>query len=137
MTRKEIQKEISRLQVMLREAEEQEREQHRERARKFVGKCYKSIYGDRFKIIGVPRTRLLMTGVAYNKYQFPAIFLQYAYMPREQYICDETEFAPCYYDEVNFNIDSLDTSIYQETTSEEFNAEFDKCIKHFKEQINV
>lgn len=42
MTLKEINDEISRLRNIARELENKEREENKELARKFVGKCYKS-----------------------------------------------------------------------------------------------
>lgn len=144
MTLKEVNKEIDRLKVVQRELEEQEREAHRQAARQFVGKCYKSNKGNVIKIVGVPRTFVAMTHTSYNPYQFPAIFLQYAKMPRERYIHDDSdEFLPTYYDTVYLDIkkgipcmnEILNYEVYQEITQEEFNVEFDKCIAHFKEQI--
>lgn len=146
MTHKEIDAEISRLQALKRELEEKEREEHREKARKFVGKCYKSNNGNVAKIIGIPQTIHHMTHVEYNQYQFPAVFLNHTDMPREQCVrCELDRFRPLYCDTIYFNIaKELPGSIllsqedqWEEITPEEFDEEFDKCIKHFKEQIKV
>lgn len=142
MTRREIQNEISRLQLMLREAEEQEREQHREQARKFVGKCYRGSDGQVFKIISIPITKLYMTGQRYNEYQFPALFLKYPTELKEKYIDNQLdEFSPFEIDTVYFNIKNNVpgeyNDSYDEITNEEFNIELDKCINHFKELIGA
>ena len=141
-TIKDIDKEIAKLQAMRRELEEQEREQHKEKARQFVGKCYRSINGKVIKIIGIPRTYLYLRGIEYNKYQFPAIFLQYPNMPRESIIRDEfDDFSPLYCDTVHLDVEKGIPSdwdaVYDEITEQEFSVEFDKCIKSFKEQINA
>ena len=142
MTQREIQNEISRLQVMLREAEEQEREQHREQARKFVGRCYIGPDGQVFKIISIPITKLYMTGQSYNEYQFPALFLKYPTELKEKYIDNQLdEFSPFEIDTVYFNIKNNVpgeyNGSYDEITNEEFNIELDKCINHFKELIGA
>lgn len=146
MTLKEVQKEIDRLNAIKRELEEQEREAHRQAARQFVGKCYKSDEGNVAKIIGIPRTIHHMTHVVYNPYQFPAVFLNYPDMPREEGIhCKLDEFTPLYYDTIYLDIKNEHPGRslmfwedqWEEITQEEFNEEFDRCIEHFKEQINV
>lgn len=146
MTLKEARDEMYRLQSLVRKLEEKDRDKHREAARKFVGKCYKSPAGEILKIIGIPRTYLYMHGDEYNEYQFPAVFLQYPKMPKERCIRDELdEFAPCYCDTVYLNIEvgaparrvGRDLVWYEELTPEEFDVEFDKCMAHFKEQIKV
>lgn len=143
MTQREIQNEISRLQIMLREEEEKEREEHRKQARKFVGKCYRSPGADVqvLKIIGIPITKLYMSGQNYNEYQFPALFLEYPNQLKEKSIDDQLdEFSPLQFDTIYFNIKNNAPGYdgnYVEITNEEFNAEFDKCINHFKELIGV
>lgn len=145
MTLKEIDDEIFKLQTMRRELEKEEREKHKEAARKFVGKCYK--YKDSIlKVIDVPRTLLTMVGEDYNEYQFPAVFLQYPKSPRNEYIRDDLDdFAPCYCDNIYIDIKRGmpgcpalgECGQYQEISQEKFNAEFDKCIEYFKERIGV
>lgn len=139
-----IDKEIAKLQTMRRELEEQEREQHKEQARKFVGKCYRSRKGNVIKIIGIPRTYLYMRGIEYDKYQFPAIFLNYPDVLQEAITGDDClyNFSPICCDTVRLDIDkgipnSWDVVYDEEITEQEFNVEFDKCIKSFKEKINV
>ena len=145
MTLKEVRDEIDKLRQIEYELEEEERERHKAAAQKFVGKCYK--YKDKFlKIIDVPRSCITMTGVVYNEYQFPAVFLEYPEEPRNKYIRDTLdEFVPCYCDTVYLNVKlgkpgcpTLgECEKYQEISQEEFAAEFDKCIESFKEQISI
>ena len=144
MTIREIDKEIAKLQAMRRDLEKQEREQHQEQARKFVGKCYRSRKGSVIKIIGIPRTYLYMNGTEYDKYRFPAIFLNYPDIAREAIIRNDElyEFSPISCDTVHLDIEKgipndWDVVYDEEITEQEFNAEFDKCIKSFKEKINV
>lgn len=139
MTLKEINDEINRLQVLQRQMRENETNQHKEMARQYIGKCYRSYYGQFIKIIGVPRTRLTMTSKIYNEYQFPALVLQYTHKPNETYILDDDEACPFYYDDVYFNIwddNSTKPKSHYEISKEEFDAEFDRCIEHFKRQVD-
>lgn len=139
MTLEEINDEISRLQIIQRQMREEEENKHRAMALQYVGRCYRSFYGQFIKIIGVPRTRLTMTSKIYNAYQFPAVVLQYTHKPNETYIIDGDEACPFYYDDVYFNLwddDSSQPKSHYEITKEEFDAEFNKCVEHFKRQID-
>lgn len=139
MTLKEVNDEISRLQALQRQMREDEINKHKEMVRQFVGKCYRSYNGCVIKIIGVPRTRLTMTSSIYNEYQFPALVLQYTNKPCDTYISDEDNFYPCYYDDVYFNLwddDSKQPKSFYEISKEEFDAEFNQCIEHFKRQVD-
>ena len=138
MTLKEVNDEISRLQILQRKMREEEIDNHKEMVRQFVGKCYRAD-GIVFKIIGVPRTRLTMTARIYNEYQFPALVLQYTNKPCDTYISDDDNFYPCYYDDIYFNLwddDSNQPKSLYEISKEEFDAEFNKCIEHFKRQVD-
>lgn len=148
MTREEIRAEMSRLGRLEREAEEKEWEEHRQAARKFVGKCYISGSGMMIKIIDIPRTFLAKAGARYDPNKFPVVCLHYpAAIPKNKYIDDDSkEFTPVYYDyvyldvkkgipEINFGYFRRDHC--EEITQEEFDSEFNKCITHFKELINV
>lgn len=139
MTLKEINDEISRLRNIARELENKEREENKELARKFVGKCYKSSTGKIVKIIGIPRTRLMLSGERYEENYFPAVFLNDPKFPCEKYIEDDIdEFAPCYCDTVHFKVkDNKPMFFDEEITQEEFNEELDKCIIKFKEMLNT
>jgi len=138
MTLKEINAEISRLQALQRQMREEEINQHKEMARKFVGKCYRSSDGSIFKIIGIPRTRLTMMESIYNQYQFPALVLQYPDKPRETYISDDEDFVPFCYDEVYFNVwddKSMSKLRFHEMSKEAFDARFNECLERYKKQI--
>lgn len=146
MTREEVRAEMSRLGRLERELEEKEREEHRQTARKFVGRCYKSDSGKIMKIIDIPRTFLAKAGARYDPNKFPVVLLYYPEaIPRNQYIDDDSEeFAPVYYDYVYLDIKKGVPEMgyghfirehCEEITQEEFNAEFAKCIAHFKELI--
>lgn len=146
MTASEIRVEICRLQALERQMEEEERNKHREAARKFVGKCYKSNKGKIAKVISIPRTIQHMTGTEYNQYRFPAVFLNYPSTLRDECIYDDIdEFAPLYCDTMYLDITAETPGRnacfwedqWDEITPEEFDAEFDKCIASFKEQISV
>ena len=146
MTLKEVQNEIDRLNRIKRELEEQDRESHRQAAHQFVGKCYKSNKGKIAKVISIPRTIQHMTGTEYNQYRFPAVFLNYPSALRDECIYDDTdEFVPLYCDTMYLDITAETPGRnacfwedqWDEITPEEFDAEFDKCIASFKEQISV
>lgn len=138
MTLREAKDEMYRMQNIVRKLEEEELDAHREAARKFVGKCYKSSDGEFFKIIGIPRTYLHMSGCDYNRYQFPAVFLQYPDMPNERCFNNELDaFVPCYCDTIYLNIDDGHPRGCIEIAAEEFNEAFDEHIAYFKEQIKV
>ena len=139
MTLKEINDEISRLRKIARELENKEREENKKLARKFVGKCYKSDSGNIVKIIGIPRTLLMLSGERYEENWFPAVFLKEPKFPCERYCQNDIDkFAPCYCDTVYFNVkDDKPMFFDEEITQEEFNVELDKCITKFKEMLNT
>lgn len=135
MTLNEIQKEIDRLNAIKREIKEQEFNTYSAKAAQFVGKCYRSIDGKVFKILAVPQ-RIYAGDFQwhYREHHFPALFLR-----EDSFLSDYLdEFTPCYCDEIYFDTTESSSPRYAtEITQEEFNAEFDKCIAYFKEQINV
>ena len=71
----------------------------------------------------------------YSRY-FPVLRLNYSRFPNW---CEEFEeyLTPCFHDEIYFDIRYETPANMTEITQEEFNAEFDKCIERFKEQIDV
>lgn len=145
MTLIEVKKEIHRLKIIQNQLEEQEREAHRQAARKFVGKCYKSNNGRVIRIIDVPRTFVAMTHIGYSEYQFPAVILHHPdKIPNNRYVKDDSEdFKPIFYTTVYLDINKgvpgdgvlYQPDQYEEITEEEFEAEFDKCMEHFKRLI--
>lgn len=139
MTLKEINDEISRLQILQRQMREEEINKYKEMARQFVGKCYTSSDGSIFKIIGIPRTRLTMTASIYNEYQFPALVLQYPDKPSDTYIVDDDNFCPFCYEEVYFNVwdnKSNNKLLFHEMSKEAFDARFNACLERYKKQID-
>ena len=137
MTREEIQIEIERLRALDRELEVKEQVRYEARAKQFVGRCYRNITGQVFKIIDIPRkTYHCDFSTTYRKHYFKVFQLEYAYFPDDYE--DFDEFAPCHCDEYYFDVIQFDNPYgCTEITQEEFDAEFDKCIAHFKEQISV
>ena len=136
MTREEIQKEIDRLRALDRELEAKEQARYNTRAVQFVGKCYRK-ENKVFKIVE-PLKRVYDGDFRwhYEKHRFIVLYLQYPRLPDEDDYWDD--FTPVYYDELYFDITQFEAPYNCiEITQEEFNAEFDKCIAHFKEQINV
>jgi hypothetical protein len=143
MNLSEINKEIGRLNVLRRELRQQEIERQKECARKFVGKCYRQTDGPVLKIVGIPQTRLTMTDTIYEANYFPAVFLNYPNKISETCIHNDelSLFEPCYCDTVLFYQwdDNRDKRLYDgltEISQEEFDREFDKCIKNFKGLMN-
>lgn len=133
MTLDEIQKEIDKLQAIKRELEQQEQERYNAKAAQFVGKCYRFDNGQVCKILSIPqRTYEADFHYHYRKHCFPALFLQYV-LPFDE----DDNFSPCYLDEIYFDIQFEKPLHSTEITKEEFDAEFDKRIVYFKEQINV
>lgn len=139
MTLKEINEEIAKLQALKRQMEDIDVEENKKLARQFVGKCYR-VHGTYFiKILGIPRTQLTLHGRHYNEYQYPVLILNYPEKLRDTYIGDD-DFYPCHYEDLHFDLWRGDKSKcaidYHEITEEEFELEFNKCIKHFKKQID-
>lgn len=147
MTLEEVRNEINRLTNLKYELEKKKQEAHKDVARKFVGKCFKSNKGDIIKIIGIPRTILRLHGEEYNEYRFPAVFLNYPDIPEETCIMDDEfdKILPCYCDTVYFDVDfgipdgglTYKKISWSKISLEEFNSELEKCITRFKELTNV
>lgn len=142
MNIREIDKEIGRLNAIRRDLQEKERERKKELARKFVGKCYRDIYGTALKIVGIPQTRLTMTNQIYEENMFPAVFVNHTTKISETCISNDelSLFAPCYCSTVQFyqwdenqnkNYDGL-----TEISQEEFDFALDKSIEIFRRLMN-
>lgn len=138
MTLKEIDKQIAELKVLRRQIEDEARERFKEKAKQHIGRCFK-VNGKYAKIIDIPHEYHTMTGIEFNKYQFPAIYLGIdpdAY--RAGY--DRTPVVPFYEDTLFSGAwgegnDSLNT--YEEITPEEFEREFAEVLDKFRYQIGV
>lgn len=140
MTLDEINMRIAELQTIKRRMEEADVEKNKQLARQFVGKCYRLVNSGRvIKIIGIPRTQLTLRSNHYNQFQYPALVLKYPDKLSETFISDD-ELYPCNYEDVYFDLwrgdKSKCASYFREITKEEFDAEFNKCIEHFKKQID-
>lgn len=133
---KEIDREIEKLQAQRRDIENKQQKEYEKLAKQFVGKCYKTEEYGVFKIVDIPR-RYFDAGLRsyYNRKEFVVVFLESHKYPK----CPEDfwDFSPCHCDVVSFDATVGAPSHWLEITKEEFNAEFDKCIAHYKEQISV
>lgn len=76
MTISEIDAEITRLRNLRYEAEREEIEEFKKTAQQHVGRCFK-VNGIYCIVIGVPREESTLHGFSFNKYQFPALYVQY------------------------------------------------------------
>ena len=138
MTLDEVQNEIDKYNCIKRQLIEEERKCYTAKAKQYVGKCYKmERSGIVFKILREPiRVCDVDCHYRYDKTIFSALFLNYSAFPK----ADDTfeNFEPFYCDGLYFNIDTMECPKGAiEITSEEFDAEFDRCVKHFKELISV
>lgn len=96
-----------------KELDKQRIEQEQKDAAKNIGRCFK-LGKSYVKVIGIPQPESTMTGVVFNKYQYPAVWI------------DESEKDPIYHDNLfingtsigGFSIRTRITPI--EITSEEF-----------------
>ena len=138
MTLDEVQKEIVRLNNIKRQLVEEALKSYDAKAKQYVGKCYKmERSGIVFKILREP-IRVCDVDCHYRYYKniFSALFLNYPTFPK----ADDTfeNFEPFYCDDLYFNIDTMECPKGAiEITSEEFDAEFDRHVKYFKELISV
>lgn len=126
MTIKEIDKKISELKVERRKLEDKEREEFLESAKSNVGRCFK-VNNTFVKVLDVPEVKQTKTGVDFNQYQYPAIWL------------DDEEDIPFFIDTlfsgawgVGHNITRTE---YKEISKEEFNAEFDRRVTEFVKMV--
>ena len=73
-TVKEIDQEISRLQAMRLELYIQEIATFTEKARENIGRCF-IVDGKYAKVLDVPQTTYMRTKVDFNRYQYPALWI--------------------------------------------------------------
>lgn len=76
MTLREIDAEINRLRNLRYEKEKEEIEAFKQKSQQHVGRCFKT-NGCYVMVLGVPMEMLTKTGIDYNKYQFPALFIRH------------------------------------------------------------
>lgn len=136
MTLKEIDKQIADLRFRRHEIEKREIAEHQKSARQHIGRCFK-INGSRYaKVIDIPQVMHTKTGINYNQYQYPALYLGY-----------EVRFETRHKSPVPFYEDNLFAAAwgegndflntYEEITAEEFAAEFERLLADFRNQIGV
>lgn len=130
ITIREIDKQISALCKQRDELERQEIAAFKERARANVGRCFK-VGGLYVRVVGVPQEKETMTGLIFNKYQYPALYLGYA-RPGLIPFYEGTLFSAAWGDGNNL----LGTQ-YEEITPQEFNEEFERRIVKLRERISV
>lgn len=127
MTVKEIDSQILKLKNQRFELEKKEREEFKEKAKVNIGRCFK--VGNAFaKVIDVPQEVVTMTGVHFNEYQYPALYIDDSEIPFHK----DTLFSGAW--GVGHNIIG---TIYEEITPEEFAAEFEKKVQKMREDFNI
>ena len=126
MTIKEIDNKILELKAERRKLENEERENFLESAKSNVGRCFK-VNNTFVKVLDVPQVGQTMTGVNFNQYQYPAIWL------------DDEEDIPFFIDTLfsgAWGIGHNPTRTeYKEISKEEFNAEFDRRVSEFVKMV--
>ena len=81
ITAEQIESEICLLRQRLAAIKRQEIKEHKERSAVHVGRCFRTSDGRYVIVANVPQECETMTGVDYNPYQFPAIWLIDALIP--------------------------------------------------------
>lgn len=121
-TIKEIDKKISELNIQKKILEKKKIEDFKIYAKKNVGRCF-IVEGKYCKVVSIPQEKSTMTGIDFNKYQYPAIFLTDDFVPFEEDYLFSGIWGDC-----NPNIVEA-----KEITQAEFETEFTKRINKFKE----
>ena len=129
-TVKEIDKEISRLQAMRLELYIQEIATFTEKARENIGRCF-IVDGKYAKVLDVPQTAYMRTKVDFNRYQYPALWID----------SNSKELIPFYEDTIFSGYwgdgnDPLHSSV-QEISNEEFKTEYLRVLHEFKAKIGI
>lgn len=129
-TVKEIDQEISRLQAMRLDLYIQEIATFTEKAKENIGRCF-IVDGKYVKVLGVPQTEYMRTKVDFNRYQYPALWIDH----------DPKELVPFYEDTIfsGYWGDGNDPlhSIVQEISNEEFKKEYLRVLHEFQTKIGV
>lgn len=129
-TVKEIDQEISRLQAMRLDLYIQEIATFTEKAKENIGRCF-IVDGKYVKVLGVPQTEYMRTKVDFNRYQYPALWIDH----------DPKELVPFYEDTIFSGYwgdgnDPLHSSV-QEISNEEFKKEYLRVLHEFQTKIGV
>lgn len=129
MTLKEIDKQIQELKNQRYELEKQEREEFKKKAVENVGRCFITC-GKYAKVIDIPQEKLdNHFHIHFNEYQYPAIFIG------REYPDDLIPFYSDYLFSRGWSNAPCLVEKYKEITQEEFNAEFDRVLKEFRNKI--
>lgn len=129
-TVKEIDQEISRLQAMRLDLYIQEIATFTEKAKENIGRCF-IVDGKYVKVLGVPQTEYMRTKVDFNRYQYPALWID----------SNSKELIPFYEDTIFSGYwgdgnDPLHSSV-QEISNEEFKKEYLRVLHEFQTKIGV
>lgn len=129
-TVKEIDQEISRLQAMRLDLDIQEIATFTEKAKENIGRCF-IVDGKYAKVLDVPQTEYMRTKVDFNRYQYPALWID----------SNSKELIPFYEDTIFSGYwgdgnDPLHSSV-QEISNEEFKKEYLRVLHEFQTKIGV
>lgn len=129
-TLKEINQEISRLQAMRLELYIQEIATFTEKAKENIGRCF-IVDGKYAKVLDVPQTEYMRTKVDFNRYQYPALWIDN----------DSKTLVPFYEDTIFSGYwgdgnDPLHSTV-QEISNEEFKEEYLRVLHEFQTKIGV
>lgn len=129
-TVKEIDQEISRLQAMRLDLYIQEIATFTEKAKENIGRCF-IVDGKYAKVLDVPQTEYMRTKVDFNRYQYPALWID----------SNSKELIPFYEDTIFSGYwgdgnDPLHSSV-QEISNEEFKTEYLRVLHEFQTKIGV
>lgn len=132
MTIKDIEKEISQLQMKKHELVRQEAKEFQEKAKENVGRCF--IVGKRTycKVIGIPHIKETKTGPYINEYQYPAIEISHDFD-------DLDDPIPFHYTTIFSGAWGVGNNLlgetYKEITPQEFEEEFNKRLEEFRQKV--
>lgn len=126
MTIREIDAQITKLQDLRYAVEKKEILEFKEKAKENVGRCFLINGLTYVKIIDIPKEKHTKTGITFNEYQYPALFLRNGSLPFELGTLFSAAFG------VGTNLLGTD---YKEISKEEFKIEFEKRIKDFRNGI--
>lgn len=129
-TVKEIDQEISRLQAMRLDLYIQEIATFTEKAKENIGRCF-IVDGKYAKVLDVPQTEYMRTKVDFNRYQYPALWID----------SNSKELIPFYEDTIFSGYwgdgnDPLHSSV-QEISNVEFKKEYLRVLHEFQTKIGV
>lgn len=133
MTLKEIDEEIKRLKRLRDVERDKEIAELQKTAEKNVGRCFE-VNGIYVKVVGVPQDKYQFAGDNFNPYQYPAIYLDYddvKTLPNCIPFYSETLYSGAWGEGGNPSFERK----CREISREEFNEEFEKRIREFREKI--